>query len=101
MSYNQKAWLGVLVLCSVFWLVVIGSIFSVDRVFERTHQQNPEAFTAQASHRYHANAASGNSLQARSPTLRGSPLNGVGTSAANDPMMPLGSQGEEYGSKAG
>lgn len=69
MSYNQKVWLGVLVLCSVFWLVVIGSIFSVNQLFERHHQQSLEAFTAQASHRYHTNAASDHSLQARSPAL--------------------------------
>ncbi|MDT3249574.1 hypothetical protein QZQ97_01375 [Serratia sp. root2] len=69
MSYNQKAWLSILVLCSVFWLMVIGSIFSVNRVFERPHQQSLEALTAQATHRYHANAASDHSLQARSPAL--------------------------------
>lgn len=69
MSYNQKVWLSVLVLCSVFWLVVIGSFVSVNQLFERNHQQSLEALTAQASHRYHANVASGHSLQARSPAL--------------------------------
>lgn len=69
MSYNQKARLSVLVLCSVFWLVVIGSIFSANRVFERTQQQSLEALTAQTSHHYHANPTSGHSLQARTPAL--------------------------------
>ncbi|OJT37322.1 hypothetical protein [Serratia plymuthica] len=69
MSYNQKAWLSILVLCSVFWLVVIGSIFSANRVFERPHQQSLEALTAQTSHSYHATAASGHSLQAGARAL--------------------------------
>ncbi|VEA66796.1 Uncharacterised protein [Serratia plymuthica] len=69
MSYNQKAWLSMLVLCSVFWLVVIGSIFSVNEVFERTQQKSLEGLSVQASHNYHANATSAHSLQARSAAL--------------------------------
>ncbi|UNK29763.1 hypothetical protein MNO11_08515 [Serratia plymuthica] len=69
MSYNQKAWLSILVLCSVFWLAVFGSVLSVNRVVERDHQQSQEALTAQTSHSYHATAASGHILQAGSRAL--------------------------------
>ncbi|QUY48458.1 hypothetical protein JK621_24335 [Serratia plymuthica] len=69
MSYNQKAWLSILILCSVFWLVVIGSVFSVNEVLERTHQQSLEGLSAQTSHSYHATATSAHGLQARSQAL--------------------------------
>lgn len=69
MSYNQKAWLSILVLCSVFWLAVIGCVFSVNQVFASPCQQSLEALAAQTSHRNHANAASDHNLQVLSPTL--------------------------------
>lgn len=69
MSYNQKVWLGILALCSVFWLAVIESVFSVDQVFERPHQQSPNAFTAHASHCSNATPASDRNLQVHLPVL--------------------------------
>lgn len=29
MTYNQKAWLGVLLLCTLFWVAVIGGACSL------------------------------------------------------------------------
>ncbi|CAI0702464.1 Uncharacterised protein [Serratia entomophila] len=29
MTYNQKVWLGILLLCGLFWLTVITSLFSL------------------------------------------------------------------------
>ncbi|WP_269933773.1 hypothetical protein [Serratia liquefaciens] len=68
MSYNQKVWLGVLVLCSLFWLTVIGGVLSVHKVFDRAQTQNQQEFTAKYSQHYQGTATSGHTLQARSPT---------------------------------
>lgn len=68
MSYNQKVWLGILVLCSVFWLAVIGSVFSAHRAFEHANLQNRQDFAARYAQHYHGAAAPGHSLQVKSPT---------------------------------
>lgn len=69
MSYNQKIWLGVLVLCSVFWLAVIGGIFSAHQAYERAERQSQQEFTARYSQHVQGATAPSHSLQAQSPTL--------------------------------
>ncbi|CAI0801132.1 hypothetical protein [Serratia quinivorans] len=66
MSYNQKVWLGVLVLCSVFWLAVIGGIFSAHQAYERAERQSQQEFTARYSQHVQGAMAPGHSLQAQS-----------------------------------
>ncbi|VEI72147.1 Uncharacterised protein [Serratia quinivorans] len=68
MSYNQKVWLGILVLCSVFWLAVIGSVFSAHRAFKHANLQNRQEFTVRYSQHVQGAAAPGHGLQAQSPT---------------------------------
>lgn len=68
MSYNQKVWLGILVLCSVFWLAVIGSIFSAHRAFDHAQLQNQQEFTAKYSQHNQGTVGSGPALQARAHT---------------------------------
>ncbi|CAI1494730.1 Uncharacterised protein [Serratia quinivorans] len=68
MSYNQKVWLGALVLCGVFWLAVIGGIFSAHRALERTELQNQQDFTVRYSQHVQGAAAPGQSLRAQSHT---------------------------------
>ncbi|SMB41728.1 conserved exported hypothetical protein [Serratia proteamaculans] len=67
MSYNQKVWLGILVLCSVFWLAVISSIFSAHEAFEHANLQSQQEFSARYVQPYHGTAAPSHSLQAKSP----------------------------------
>ncbi|QGH62925.1 hypothetical protein [Serratia proteamaculans] len=68
MSYNQKVWLGVLVLCGVFWLAVIGGIFSAHQAYERAERQSQQDFTVRYSQHVQGAAAPGHSLQAQSHT---------------------------------
>ena len=68
MSYNQKVWLGVLVLCSLFWLAVIAGVLSAHKAFDRAQMQNQQEYTAKYSQHYQGTAASGQPLQARSHT---------------------------------
>jgi hypothetical protein len=68
MSYNQKVWLAVLVLCSVFWLVVIGGIFSAHQAYECAEWQSQQEFSARYSPHVQGAAAPGHSLQAQSHT---------------------------------
>ncbi|CAI0753859.1 Uncharacterised protein [Serratia grimesii] len=68
MSYNQKVWLGILVLCSVFWLAVIGGVFSIHEAYERTSLQSQQDFTTRYSQHYHGTATPNHGLQARTPT---------------------------------
>ncbi|CAI1837318.1 hypothetical protein AB6864_07145 [Serratia proteamaculans] len=68
MSYNQKVWLGILVLCSVFWLAVIGSVFSAHEAFERANLQSQQDFAARYVQHNHGTAAPSHALQAKSPT---------------------------------
>ncbi|WP_061795894.1 hypothetical protein [Serratia ficaria] len=44
MTYNQKVWLGILLLCSFFWLAVIGGISSLNGDLGRVgqHRQSDE-----------------------------------------------------------
>lgn len=44
MTYNQKAWLGVLLLCTLFWVAVIGGACSLYNRADRlnTHTQESE-----------------------------------------------------------
>ncbi|WP_431221764.1 hypothetical protein ACQ86O_14905 [Serratia sp. L9] len=35
MNYNQKTWLGVLVICTLFWLGVAGSINYFSKTIEK------------------------------------------------------------------
>ncbi|CAI0897772.1 Uncharacterised protein [Serratia quinivorans] len=68
MSYNQKVWLGILVLCGVFWLAVIGGIFSAHQAYERAELQNQQEFTVRYSQHVQGAATPDHSLQAQSHT---------------------------------
>jgi hypothetical protein len=68
MSYNQKVWLAILVLCGVFWLAVIGGIFSAHRALEQADLQNQQDFTVRYSQHVQGAVASGRSLQVQSHT---------------------------------
>ncbi len=67
MSYNQKVWLAVLVLCSVFWLTVIGGIFSAHEAVERADRQSQQELAARNTQSYHGTAAQTPAFQAQSP----------------------------------
>ncbi len=41
MTYNQKIWLGVLLLCTLFWVVVIGGACSLYNRLDRLNT-NPQ-----------------------------------------------------------
>lgn len=43
MTYNQKAWLGVLLLCTLFWVAVIGGACSLYNRTERLGAHHPES----------------------------------------------------------
>ncbi|MBI6152724.1 hypothetical protein JEP92_11700 [Serratia surfactantfaciens] len=43
MTYNQKAWLGVLLLCTLFWVAVIGGACSLYNRAEQLGAHHPES----------------------------------------------------------
>ncbi len=47
MSYNQKVWLGVLLFCSLFWLTVANSLYSLSKKIDK-HQQEQTVKTTPA-----------------------------------------------------
>ena len=79
MTYNQKAWLGVLLLCTLFWVAVIGGACSLYNRADRLNAHQPQSeFAARHS-----------LAPARSKALRRPPPpEWVGTRPANDPIMP-------------
>lgn len=49
MSYNKKVWLAILVICAVFWLLVIGSLYSLSKKFGPEQQHNQSESIAKIS----------------------------------------------------
>ncbi|NRN13429.1 MULTISPECIES: hypothetical protein [Serratia] len=43
MTYNQKAWLGVLLLCTLFWVAVIGGACSLYNRADRLNAHQPQS----------------------------------------------------------
>ncbi|MCP1104150.1 type II secretion system protein M [Serratia nevei] len=43
MTYNQKAWLGVVLLCALFWLAVIGSVCPLYNRVDRLNARQPQS----------------------------------------------------------
>lgn len=50
MSYNQKVWLAVLIVCTVFWLLVISSLYSLSKKFGPEHHHNQAESIAETSY---------------------------------------------------
>jgi hypothetical protein len=49
MSYNQKVWLAVLTLCTLFWLALIGGLYTYGKSLnhQRDHSQQEQAMSIQ------------------------------------------------------
>ena len=49
MSYNQKVWLAVLTICTLFWLALIGGLFTYGKSLDhqRNHGQQEQAMSTQ------------------------------------------------------
>lgn len=43
MTYNQKIWLGVLLLCTLFWVAVIGGAYSLYQRVDRFQAHHAES----------------------------------------------------------
>jgi hypothetical protein len=38
MSYNQKVWLGVLTVCTLFWLALISGLYTYGKSLDHQHE---------------------------------------------------------------
>ncbi|WP_411754291.1 hypothetical protein [Serratia sp. (in: enterobacteria)] len=53
MSYNQKVWLGVLTICTLFWLALISGLYTYGKSQDHQHdhgQQEQAMSTQPAKH---------------------------------------------------
>ena len=79
MTYNQKIWLGVFLLCTLFWVAVIGGACSL--------YQRVDRFQAHHAERVRRPPQPG-ALRATRRSGVDCPPEWVGTISANDPIMP-------------
>lgn len=42
MSYNQKVWLAVLTVCTLFWLILISAIYAYDKSQDRQREHGQQ-----------------------------------------------------------